>query len=637
MNKSDINILVVDDEISIAESLVKALVKSGYTSRHVRDADQALQELEVRDYHMIVIDCMLPRINGIELAKKIQEKIPNGIKTILISGIFKDQGFKKDAIEKAKALHYFEKPYDLQEVVNFVNKAFEKEMAPETPPLYHFFHKEFHSNSDELTQIINESELIHGYEVPIILSLLCAGKVSGELTLEINNDTTLIGFNKGAITKVLSSDTDSYFGVLLIENGFSTPEEIAKGLALESELPIGKRLWATNTLSPHAIALVHQEQLSIRLSKSIQPVNYKISFKKLEKENNDLQIEESSFHRYLNDWLSSKVRSDWLRNFFTPWSDNFIVKGPLFSQFETFKKLPLASLSPNITEAINNKTTIGEIIDNHKRPFTYQSLLFLLLLEVIKISEERNTNQNFEATIQRLTRFHEALKTKNFYEMLGVDRYAHKERIQQAFHNMALTLHPDKVPREAPNEVLKLTTEIFQTLSQANQTLTNHQSKQKYDFELEHGRAEQIMHSENLFERGCILLNNKKYNEACDTFDEVYQMNIYNDDFFIYYCWALLKRGASPSQVNKLLLLVEEFLSKIPQEKRHNSSYFYIKGLYLKLNQDFDKAIISFKHAFTLNPEFKPAQIEWMSLENQKKEQTPFATSLFNIFKKKSS
>ena len=635
MRKSDINVLIIDDEVSLAEPMTKALFRNGYNSKHVKNYEDSLREVQVKDYQLLIIDCMLPKINGIEIATKLKQKLGDKIKILLISGIFKDNGFKKDAIEKTKATGFLEKPFEIEDLLEKVNKVFEDVLSPELPPLYQMFHKNFQNSSENQLEIIRSQETIHGFEIPLLLSILNAAKANGDLTLKSLKDPIVVKLKVGQIYQVESNDKESYFGVLLIENGFATPEEVAKGLSLSSHLPIGQRLWSTNTLSPHAIDLVHQEQLSIRLSKSIQAETYSVSFQENASEKAHLIMTNPSFHRYLNDWLSTKIKTDWLHSFMTPWMTNYFQKGPNYSLLETLKKIALVSLSPNLAEIIVNKMTLSEVITNNKnKPFLLQSLYFLLLLEIIKFSEEKITKINYQASIQRIKDLKESFIGKNYYQLLGVEKHFPKERIQQAFHNYAIYLHPDKLASDAPEELQKLTKEAFQILSEAHQTLTNSQTREKYNFELEHGQAERIIKSENLYERGLMLLNNNKYNEACECFDEVYKINLFNNDFLVYYCWALMKRATPASQRPKLLSVLDDFISRIPTEARHNSSYFYVKGLYLKARGNYEKALIAFKHSFTLNPDFKPAHIEWMSVENKLKNSS---FSLKNMFKRKSS
>ncbi|MCY4094096.1 MAG: response regulator [Gammaproteobacteria bacterium] len=66
------HILVVEDEQEIRELLQYSIGRSGYTVSVVPDAESALVQLQNEAPDLILIDWMLPRMNGIELARRIR-------------------------------------------------------------------------------------------------------------------------------------------------------------------------------------------------------------------------------------------------------------------------------------------------------------------------------------------------------------------------------------------------------------------------------------------------------------------------------------------------------------------------------------------------------------------------------------
>jgi len=636
MTQNQPSILIVEDEKLISEPLTRVLEKSGYQTKCVRDSNEALRELALKEYDLAILDCMLPKLNGIELAKKIHDTIDSEIKIVLMSGIFKDANFRKEALEKSKALEFFHKPFDLEDLVSLIDSVF-KGNVPTLNWSQKYFNFDFIQSGFNSIPYINETRELNGLDLPILFSIIHLEKLTGSLTLNESGNLSVVQFFEGNIFQVQTNDTESYFGVLLIEHGFTTPEEVAKALTLDSQIPIGKKLWAINTISPHAIKIVHQEQLSIRLSKLIKPIHYQMNFEPNNHQTPDIVINNENYLKFLNDWLCSKIPTVWFSTFWAPFLQHHFVKGPNYNRLESLKRIALANLSPNMIQTVQNKDTLANVLENNKKPFINHSLLFMLLAGIIKFHYEEKTQLNYPAIIDRLLKLQSSLQGKNYYEVLGVDRYANKEKIQQSFHGIAVNLHPDKVPRDAPEQLLKLSTELFQVYSEANQTLSNPSARKSYDFELDHGKAEQIIEAESLYEKGLLLLQNKKYNEACEIFDKVYSLDMHNDDFFVHYAWALIKRNAPPSKKRIVGEFIDQLLSKIPQENRHNYIYFYVKGLFNKFMEDDDKAVIAFKHSFTLNPDFKPAQLEWMSIENKKSKNKDSADNFLGIFKKKSS
>ena len=78
----DINILVVDDEKEIADLIEIYLVSDGYKVFKAENAAQGLEILEKEEIHLVLLDIMMPGMNGLEMCKKIRET--NNIPIIML-------------------------------------------------------------------------------------------------------------------------------------------------------------------------------------------------------------------------------------------------------------------------------------------------------------------------------------------------------------------------------------------------------------------------------------------------------------------------------------------------------------------------------------------------------------------------
>ncbi len=78
-------ILVVDDEVAIADTLALIFRSNGYDGRSAYSAEQALQTLEEWHPDVAVIDVVLPGMNGIEFAMFLRASYPN-VHFLLFSG-----------------------------------------------------------------------------------------------------------------------------------------------------------------------------------------------------------------------------------------------------------------------------------------------------------------------------------------------------------------------------------------------------------------------------------------------------------------------------------------------------------------------------------------------------------------------
>ena len=65
-------ILIVDDDANIAELISLYLMKECYETMIVGDGEEALNILNREDPDLIILDIMMPKMNGYELTKKIR-------------------------------------------------------------------------------------------------------------------------------------------------------------------------------------------------------------------------------------------------------------------------------------------------------------------------------------------------------------------------------------------------------------------------------------------------------------------------------------------------------------------------------------------------------------------------------------
>ena len=70
---SQINILVVDDEKEIAELVEIYLVSDGYKVFKAENAQEGLSILAHEEIHLVLLDIMMPGMDGLEMCKKIRE------------------------------------------------------------------------------------------------------------------------------------------------------------------------------------------------------------------------------------------------------------------------------------------------------------------------------------------------------------------------------------------------------------------------------------------------------------------------------------------------------------------------------------------------------------------------------------
>jgi two-component system KDP operon response regulator KdpE len=126
-------ILVVDDEPQIRHSLQTNLEKRNYDVTTAASAEEALEAIARQNPDVIIVDLILPGLDGIELTRRIRDKSP--VPIIVLSAIG-DERKKVDALESG-ADDYVTKPFGLEELVARIKSALRRTiMLSGTEPVF---------------------------------------------------------------------------------------------------------------------------------------------------------------------------------------------------------------------------------------------------------------------------------------------------------------------------------------------------------------------------------------------------------------------------------------------------------------------------------------------------------------------
>ncbi len=119
-------ILVVDDEVNIVISIEFLMKQAGYDLQVARDGQEALEYVATFEPDLILLDVMLPKINGFEVCRRVRENPDwQGIKIIMLTA-------KGREVEVAKGLalgadSYVIKPFSTKELMAEVKQILEND------------------------------------------------------------------------------------------------------------------------------------------------------------------------------------------------------------------------------------------------------------------------------------------------------------------------------------------------------------------------------------------------------------------------------------------------------------------------------------------------------------------------------
>ncbi|HEU4851745.1 MAG TPA: response regulator [Telluria sp.] len=112
-------ILIVDDEPNIVISLEFLLQKSGFEVGIARDGEQALSQMAAFQPDLVLLDIMLPKLNGYEVCQKIRENRDwDRVKVVMLSAKGRELEVNKGIALGADA--YVTKPFSTRELVERV-------------------------------------------------------------------------------------------------------------------------------------------------------------------------------------------------------------------------------------------------------------------------------------------------------------------------------------------------------------------------------------------------------------------------------------------------------------------------------------------------------------------------------------
>jgi Response regulator containing CheY-like receiver, AAA-type ATPase, and DNA-binding domains len=117
-------ILVVDDESNLRLVVQKELSRLGHEVETASDGEAAWTLIEERDFDVLLSDINMPRLDGMELLRRLKERRANPPEVIMLTG----HATVETAIEAMKlgAYDYLTKPYRINELAALVAQASEK-------------------------------------------------------------------------------------------------------------------------------------------------------------------------------------------------------------------------------------------------------------------------------------------------------------------------------------------------------------------------------------------------------------------------------------------------------------------------------------------------------------------------------
>lgn len=119
------NILIIEDEVKIARFLELELNYEGYKVDKAYDGREGLMMIKNGDYDLILLDIMLPSMNGMEVLRRVREF--SEVPIIMLTA--KDETMDKVTGLDMGANDYVTKPFEIEELLARIRAALKRKMV----------------------------------------------------------------------------------------------------------------------------------------------------------------------------------------------------------------------------------------------------------------------------------------------------------------------------------------------------------------------------------------------------------------------------------------------------------------------------------------------------------------------------
>ena len=111
--------LIVDDDEPIRIMLATIVAQAGIVVDTARDGKEAIDKLKTTTYDVILLDLMMPRVNGYDVIKHIRTHDPDLLRRTIVATAVPERELKRDLTDPVFKVHT--KPFELQRLLADVN------------------------------------------------------------------------------------------------------------------------------------------------------------------------------------------------------------------------------------------------------------------------------------------------------------------------------------------------------------------------------------------------------------------------------------------------------------------------------------------------------------------------------------
>lgn len=133
MNPSNKKILLIEDEDFIRDLYVRELTKAGFQVKSAPDGNSGLNTLMSENFDLLLLDIMLPGLNGLQVLREFKTKNPNSPTMVILLTNLGQEAVIKEGFELGAQAYLIKGSYTPDQIVNEVKNALTGQSTPQAP------------------------------------------------------------------------------------------------------------------------------------------------------------------------------------------------------------------------------------------------------------------------------------------------------------------------------------------------------------------------------------------------------------------------------------------------------------------------------------------------------------------------
>lgn len=269
-------ILLIEDDPAVAEWIADVLKSEGFQVLHAVDGEAGLARLEGGRPDLVLMDLLLPKIQGFDLLAKIRSTpVGEDLPIVVLSGVFRARTYEEDLKKRFDVVAHLDKPLNNDALIDVLHDVFSSaypaprsDESSERPGLPELERMPRDLTPADAPGTVPFKGDLAQVSFARLLGSLFQARVSGALMLRKGSVKKIVHFQSGVPVFVKSNLLSECLGQVMVNERLITQEECDESLRRKKDhagARQGEILVKMGSISPHNLQYALELQLQAKL------------------------------------------------------------------------------------------------------------------------------------------------------------------------------------------------------------------------------------------------------------------------------------------------------------------------------------------------------------------------------------